>query len=345
MSFGENVSYYRKKSKITQEELAEKLEVSRQTVSRWENDSALPDVDTLIKLCELFDCDMDTLVRKNAEDILNKKTNINIENTENATQGEQKTLLNGEALQKSDKCEYTCDEVREIPEIYDKHMNKFALLIGLGVALILIGLSAMFFINSFTSLDVLAVICFLLFIAIAVSLFIFGGISHDAFKKEHPTAAPYPKDIIIRGNKYFAISISLATSLILINVCMIIFCLHDESYFPSVFKDVDAWSYFVMGLFFIFLSVSIFIYVYSGMMKDKLDVAKYNSNDTEKKHIMPQQKIVDAINSAIMMIAAIVFLILGFTLNIWHPAWICFPIGGILTGIINVIFSATQKNK
>ena len=67
MSFGKNIVYYRKKQKITQEELAERLYVSRQTISRWENDSVFPDVETIIKLCELFDCNMDTLVRGDAE--------------------------------------------------------------------------------------------------------------------------------------------------------------------------------------------------------------------------------------------------------------------------------------
>ena len=65
--FGENVSFYRKKLNITQEDLAEKMSVSRQTVSRWENNSAFPEVETLIKLCDLFECDIDTLVRKNAK--------------------------------------------------------------------------------------------------------------------------------------------------------------------------------------------------------------------------------------------------------------------------------------
>ena len=66
MSFGENIGYYRKKLQITQEELAERLYVSRQTISRWENDSVYPDVETVIRLCEVFDCDMDTLVRRDA---------------------------------------------------------------------------------------------------------------------------------------------------------------------------------------------------------------------------------------------------------------------------------------
>ena len=67
MSFGKNIGYYRKQLKITPEELAERLYVSRQTISRWENDSVFPDVETVIKLCELFGCSMDTLVRGDAE--------------------------------------------------------------------------------------------------------------------------------------------------------------------------------------------------------------------------------------------------------------------------------------
>lgn len=66
MSFGTNIGYLRKKKGITQEELAEQMYVSRQTISRWETDSVYPDVETVIKLCELLDCDMETLVRGDA---------------------------------------------------------------------------------------------------------------------------------------------------------------------------------------------------------------------------------------------------------------------------------------
>ena len=66
MSFGTNVLFYRKKFGITQEELAEKLDVTRQTVSRWETDSAFPDMEKLLALCTIFDCNMEVLVRGNA---------------------------------------------------------------------------------------------------------------------------------------------------------------------------------------------------------------------------------------------------------------------------------------
>lgn len=65
MSFGQNLQFLRKmRNKMTQEELAEKLGVSRQTVSKWELDAACPEMNKLIELCELFSCSMDQLVRE-----------------------------------------------------------------------------------------------------------------------------------------------------------------------------------------------------------------------------------------------------------------------------------------
>ena len=65
MSFGQNLQFLRKMSnKMTQEELAEKLSVSRQTISKWELDTAYPEMNKLIELCNLFSCSMDQLVRE-----------------------------------------------------------------------------------------------------------------------------------------------------------------------------------------------------------------------------------------------------------------------------------------
>lgn len=65
MSFGENLKYLRRLGKdITQEALAEKLNVSRQTVSKWEMDAALPEMDKAIELCRVFGCSLDNLFRE-----------------------------------------------------------------------------------------------------------------------------------------------------------------------------------------------------------------------------------------------------------------------------------------
>lgn len=65
MSFGQNLQFLRKmRNSMTQEALADRMGVSRQTVSKWELDSAYPEMDKLVELCALFSCTMDQLIRE-----------------------------------------------------------------------------------------------------------------------------------------------------------------------------------------------------------------------------------------------------------------------------------------
>ena len=66
MTLGERIAYYRGKMGLSQGELAERLNVSRQAVSKWETDAGLPDLDRLIALSGLFDITLDELVKGSA---------------------------------------------------------------------------------------------------------------------------------------------------------------------------------------------------------------------------------------------------------------------------------------
>ncbi|NNU83841.1 XRE family transcriptional regulator [Geobacillus sp. BMUD] len=61
-NLGETLKQLRKQRRWTQEELAEQLNVSRSQISKWENGSLLPDVQSLEKLCQLFDVSADFLL-------------------------------------------------------------------------------------------------------------------------------------------------------------------------------------------------------------------------------------------------------------------------------------------
>ena len=63
MSFGENLQFLRKQKNITQEQLAEQLEVSRQSVSKWESSQSYPEMEKLLQICSMFHCNMDTLMQ------------------------------------------------------------------------------------------------------------------------------------------------------------------------------------------------------------------------------------------------------------------------------------------
>lgn len=64
MSLGTNISYLRKQKNLTQEQLAEIMGVTRQTVSRWEVDEVIPELGKLVDMCLVFSCKLDALVRE-----------------------------------------------------------------------------------------------------------------------------------------------------------------------------------------------------------------------------------------------------------------------------------------
>lgn len=62
LTFGQNLAKERKQAGISQEELAEKLHLTRQTISKWETGASAPDVEGLRALCRALDVSADRLV-------------------------------------------------------------------------------------------------------------------------------------------------------------------------------------------------------------------------------------------------------------------------------------------
>lgn len=69
MKFGENLKLIRKSKKISQEELAEKLGISRQSVSKWETGENYPSMNNIMCLCDIFKCNINELVHEDFIDI------------------------------------------------------------------------------------------------------------------------------------------------------------------------------------------------------------------------------------------------------------------------------------
>lgn len=80
MSFGKNLQYLRQLSAgMTQEALAERLNVSRQTISKWEMDASIPEMDKALELCRVFNCSLDNLFRDEMDQRSNAYTNLRVE--------------------------------------------------------------------------------------------------------------------------------------------------------------------------------------------------------------------------------------------------------------------------
>ena len=331
MSFGSNILFYRKKYGITQEALAEKLEVTRQTISRWETDSAFPDMEKLLILCDLFRCDMETLVR-------------------------------GDAAAK-DSVEYKANL-----EAYDKHMNSFSAQITAGVCMILAGVTTMLFLASAGVKEVAGVVTLLSCITVAVAFFVAGGIAHENFRRENPRMEKYPESTVRAFRRKLPYFIAGATALILIGVIAVVAMTYREDYAPAGFTR-EEWESFAAGVLLLAVTIAVGLYVYSGMQSGKYDVKNYNrectregdedldttggtgENSTEdlgvsaKSRAEKGERISSAVCGAIMLTATAVYLPIGFVWNLWHPGWVVFPVGGILCAIVSLITQAIFGKK
>jgi len=96
MKFGENLKIIRKNKKMSQEVLAEKVNVSRQSVSKWENGEAYPEMNNILELCKIFNCKINDLVHTDMSDIssLDKEIVMKVVKFNDDKQKQVKSLSN-----------------------------------------------------------------------------------------------------------------------------------------------------------------------------------------------------------------------------------------------------------
>ena len=74
MDINERLYELRKNNNWSQEELAEKLNVSRQTVSKWESNKTIPELEKLVKLSEIYNISLDELIKGVTSEDISKET-------------------------------------------------------------------------------------------------------------------------------------------------------------------------------------------------------------------------------------------------------------------------------
>lgn len=148
MKFSENLRILRKQKGYSQEQLAEKLNVSRQAVSKWESEQGLPEMEKILQLSDLFQCSLDVLMKEAIEE-----TSLKFKNEY-------------DSLHNSVSCYAT--------------IGIGFILTGVDLQLLL----SIYFKEGSTS-EYIPNSIFMLFILIGVIFFIIGGQKHEAFKKKY----------------------------------------------------------------------------------------------------------------------------------------------------------------
>lgn len=297
MWFNENLQNLRKIKNMSQEQLAEKLEVSRQAVSKWESGNGYPETEKLITICEIFDCSMD--------DLLKGKISADIPGEKKEYENFQNKFSKGIALAVS------------------------VILFGTTILLYFAGLSAQMETSELgKQYEIIGITILLLCVLVAVPVFIILGIEQENFKKRYPKLSNlYSEGEVERFNKKFPKAIALAVTLIMLGTIALIF-LYGMNF-------VDEKSTIPIVVLMSFVTIAVPIFIYFGIQKDKYDISKYNKINSEENKKIDDK--IGRICGVIMLIATMIFLFTGIVYNIWYINWIVFPLGGMLCGIVSTI--------
>lgn len=179
MNFGENLQTLRKLKNYSQEDLADKLQVSRQAVSKWESGTGFPETEKLISICDLFDCSMDELIKGKISIDSNREKEV------------YDSFMNK----------------------FSKSISLAIMLILIGTTLLLTitGFNE--------DNNMIGVVVLLIFVVFSVPIFIVQGIEMDNFKVKYPKLSNfYSQEELDNYNNKFSKMIALSISIILIGV-------------------------------------------------------------------------------------------------------------------------------
>lgn len=190
-----------------------------------------------------------------------------------------------------------------------------ALCIAIGVALVLFGIVAMLVISMLGGeterSELIGLVFFFVFLSVAVFLLVFSGMSYGVTDAVDETER--------KNAAGLTLSMSTAIAVILLSIIAAIIQ-------PlGVYSEVAA-----VAIMLSVMAVCVAVIVFTGIGISRLHIPEGSRDDSPWEGI-------------IMMAATLIFLLCGFLGDYWHPAWVAFPIGGILCGIVCKIGDMLKK--
>jgi len=134
----------------------------------------------------------------------------------------------------------------------------------------------------------------------------------------------YTEEEIEKFNSKFAKAIALGVGLNILGAIQLIFL-----YGIEIFNDESTIPVVIL---LALTTIAVPIYIYYGIQKSKYNIELYNKMASKE----PDDK-VGKICGIIMLIATIIFFCLGAFRSLWNVAWIVYPIGGLICGIVSII--------
>lgn len=319
MILADKIIEERKKNGWSQEELANKLGVSRQAVSKWESSGSIPDLQRILQMSELFGVTTDYLLKDEIEEerlneyVETKTIKVSMEEANQYLDMKSrgsKIVANATSL---------CI-LSPVPLIVLGKMTEDHTLVGFGLVFLLI------------------------LVAIAVYLFVNYGLheSHMQHLEKESFETEYGVSGMVRERREqyeptFTRNIAIGVVLCILSVIPTIMA--------GVMEVEDYMSGISVGLLLVIVSIGVNILIRAGMIKSSYDTLLQEGEYTkEEKHL---KKKTDTFFGAYWRLIVAIYLGWSFWTNNWEFTWIIWPVAGVLyaavPGIVKMIICDREK--
>lgn len=316
MILADKIIELRKKNGLSQEELAEKMNVSRQSVSKWEGAQSIPDLNKIIAMSEIFGVTTDYLLKDS------------IDEPEFAAQEESGAPLRQVSMEEAN--------------VFLSANKRYAGSVSVGVLLCILSVIIMIafgWLTDIADIDYIAVIGAAVMLgAIGIAVWIFisaaGLMSDHKYLDNEPIDTAYGVDGMVkelkaeykpRHSKNIATGVMLCIFAVIV---VILFAVLDEMTKGAV---EDMFAFIGVCTMFSFIAAGVFIMVKSSVIMSGFNkLLEEDGYSREKK-----QEKGSSVNIVMIYWLVIVAAYLAITMVArWKWSWVIFVVGGVLTPVV-----------
>lgn len=319
MIFADKLIQLRKQAGWSQEELANEMNVTRQSVSKWEGAQSIPDMEKMLHLSELFHVSMDYLLK---DDIESMETNILVEDS-------------------SPVRKVSMEEANAFMEV----KQQTATPVAIGTFLCIISPICLLILGALSqegkygisenAAGAIGMIVLLCLVAIAVVLFIqtskklddYAYLEKEIFETEYGVSgmvkdhkAKY-KDTYTRNNTIGTVLCILAATPLLVGAFL--------------FESDDFKLMMMLCVTLLTVAVACLFFIISGTRWSSYDTLLQEGDYT--KNAKKSQSITSTISVSYWLIATAVFLAYSLSTNDWDHSWIIFAVAGVLFAVVMIV--------
>lgn len=327
MILSEKITYLRKKNGWSQEELAEKLNISRQSVSKWESGASIPDIDKIITMSGFFGVSTDYLLK----DEIEKEQSSETEDVYVAPQTRSISI----------------DEANGFMDLTRKLAGRIAAAISVFVLspvplILLAGLQEYGGLSlSENAAAGIGVAILLMMVAVGVATVILNGMKlgkYDYISKEKLELQYGVRGIVSKKREDFA---GTFRTCLVLGIILCIMSVVPMMLTLAVFGESDLAMIFCVAILLAMVSVGVFLIIWAGEIQGSFQKLLQEGEYTPDEKVL--EKKTSFFGGIYWCLVVAIFLAVSFYNDSWKTSWVIWPVAALLFVVINGIIKAVVR--